>query len=749
MSEKVKGYIKSYIYRNDENGYVIAKLETDNKENLTIVGYFPLLNEEIMYEFTGELTNHIKYGKQFKVESWERLVDTTESGLVRYLSSDDFSGIGPKTAEKIVDLLGMDAVKLIIEDADVLAPILNPIKRVSLRKTLIEKENEYRTYVALNEYELSQRIIRKLYTQYGNQTLDIINQDPFRLMYEVDRIGFIKAAGIAEKIGIPKDDIRTVKAAITHILKTTAASEGNLYVDYDELKLKTDKLLNLELDYKEAIEDLISEKRIIEENGNYFLKSIHWTEIEIAKKVRNFIQKEKRNLDKDLLDLLLTQIAIQKSIDYTERQREAILEAMVNPISIITGGPGTGKTTLIDGLLSLYASYHKINLKNPDARDQIALMAPTGRAAKRMKEILKFEARTIHSHLGIYDLENNSMQYGHLIQDLIIVDEASMIDIFLAERLISAIHDDAQIIIVGDEDQLPSVGPGNVLADLIASNQIPVIRLNEIHRQAKDSHIIKLAREVNNQNLTNEEFISHQDVIFYNGDAATIKRVIINQIKGAIEKGYDLIEDIQVLIPQYKGDLGIDVMNHEIQKNFNKNYQKGVSVTYGDKTYYEGDKVIQLLNDNEKHIMNGDIGVVEKIFKNEKGLPVLQIKFDETVVFYEQSDLENLNLAYVISIHKSQGSEYKIVFLPIMRSYLHMLKKELIYTAITRAKKFLFIMGDMNLLKYAANQLVETRRTKLKDRLLIKDNSIFDLDVEEDLEDEDPTAGLSPYDFMN
>lgn len=747
MDEKVKGYVKSYIYKNDENGYVIAKLETDNNELLTIVGYFPLLNEELLYEFTGETVNHKKFGKQFKVNTYVRIEDTSESGLVRYLSSDDFTGIGPKTAQKIIDLLGPNAINLIIADESVLSPVLNPIKRVRLKKELVHHQVEHQIFITLLDYGLTNKVASKLYKNYGHETLEKLAEDPYRLMYEIDGFGFIKSADVAEKFGILKSDIRSIKAAVVYVLDTTAFGEGNLYLSYDEISAKVSRLLNLDLDYHEALEQLIKEGRLKFEETNYFLTDIYFAEVSIAERMLELNGREKDNIDEALLKLMLSQISIQKNIDYTDKQVEAIIAAMLNPITIITGGPGTGKTTLIDGFLNLYADYYKLKLKQAETKEKIALMAPTGRASKRMKELLDFDARTIHSHLG-YDFDNSFKHNKSepLRHQLIIVDEASMIDIFLAKRLLESVDDTAKLVIVGDEDQLPSVGPGYVLGDMIASNQVPVIRLTEIHRQAKDSHIIKLASSINEQKLEYDDLMSHQDVIFYKGDTSDIKRVIISQIKGALEKGYSLIDDIQVLIPLYKGDLGIDIMNKEIQKTFNNHFEKSLSMTYGDKTYYEGDKVIQLQNDKERQIMNGDIGVVEKILKNDQGVLTMQISFDETTVFYEQSDLENINLAYVISIHKSQGSEYKIVFLPIIRSYLHMLKKELIYTAITRAKQYLLILGDMNLLQYASNQLVEKRHTKLKERLQGSSHQNKDLFDEE--ETEDPTLHISPYDFM-
>lgn len=754
MSEKISGYIKSYVYKNESNGYTIAKLETNDKETFSIVGYFPLLSEDLEYEFEGEMTTHPKYGKQFKVSSYKRLENASESGLVRYLSSDNFSGIGPVTAEKIVKLLGIDAIDKILEDESVLAPILNPIKRTRLKKELMAHQSEQQIFIKLLDLGLTSRISARLFSNYGHQTLEKLEEDPYRLMYEIDGFGFIKSRDIAEKFGIPKEDIRSLKAAIVYCLMLAANNEGNLYLFEEELTLKAQKLLDIDIDFKPALDLLVEEKKIVVEEDKYFIKQIYKDELDIAKRIKELKSYPIDKMDKDLLELLLSQIAIQKSIDYTEKQIEAILTAIQNPITIITGGPGTGKTTLIDGLLALYAAYFKIDLKSKEATNEIALMAPTGRASKRMKELLDFPARTIHSHLGYdYDQTFRSSKYQPLVQNLIIVDESSMIDIFLMKRLLNSILDGARLIIVGDEDQLPSVGPGYVLGDLIASGTLPVVRLNEIHRQAKDSHIVKLASAINNQNLSSDDLISHNDVTFYSGTQDDIHRVILNQIGGAIHKGYDLIEDIQVLIPQYKGTLGIDMMNASIQSKFNPNYQKEPMMRFADKTYYLGDKVIQLQNDKEKGVMNGDIGVIKKIRKNDKAHKVLEVSFDGHLVLYEQSDLDQLNLAYVISIHKSQGSEYKIVFLPIIRSYMHMLKKELIYTAITRAKSHLLILGDLRLLQYASNQLVEKRHTMLKHRLQHdpKSHDLFDVlnDEEDDILDEDTLDNLSPWDLMN
>ncbi|WP_025724845.1 SF1B family DNA helicase RecD2 [Acholeplasma granularum] len=749
MTENITGFIKSYVYKNEDNGYTIAKIETKDGQNMTIVGYFPLLSEEIEYGFEGEFITHPRYGKQLKVINYKRLENATKTGLIRYLSSDTFSGIGPKTAEKIVDLLGLDAIDQILKDDSVLKPILNPIKRMRLKSELIAHQTEQTIFIKLLDLGLTSKIAAKLFKTYGDQTLDKLEADPYRLMYEIDGFGFIKSRDIAEKFNIEKTDIRSLKAAALYTLQVASMNDGDLYLNYDELMFKIRKILDVDVSFDHALKELIDERRIIEENGNYFTKPIYDYEIDIAKRILELKDYPSESIDTDLLKLMLSQISIQKSIDYTEKQIDAIITAMQNPITIITGGPGTGKTTLIDGLLNLYANYYKINLKSIEAKAEIALMAPTGRASKRMQELLNFNARTIHSHLGFdFESSNKDNYYEPLVQNLIIIDEASMIDIFLMRRLLMSIEVGTKIVIVGDEDQLPSVGPGYVLGDLIASNTLPVIRLNEIHRQAKDSHIVKLASSINNQNLQNDDLISYNDVTFYSGDGADIKRVILNQIAGALKKGYDLIEDIQVLIPQYKGELGIDIMNKEIQSRFNPFYKKSHSMKYLDKEYFQNDKVIQLQNDKDKGVMNGDIGIIKNITKNDKNQSIMEVSFDGVLVTYEQSELENLNLAYVISIHKSQGSEYKVVFLPIIKSYMHMLKKELIYTAITRAKQHLLILGDMRLLQYASNQLVEKRHTKLKQRLNeTKSNSNL-LNKDNSEVDNDDLDNISPWDFM-
>ncbi|TNF09603.1 MAG: ATP-dependent RecD-like DNA helicase [Bacillota bacterium] len=734
--ETLIGKVKNYVFHNDENSYSIARIINEKDEIVTIVGYFPVVSEDIVYEFSGAWIKHQTYGDQFKVETFKKCETQSENGLISYLSSSFFHGIGQKTAEKIVYHFGPDAIKKILDNKKILKEIgLSAIRIEKFYQQLIENQTNEHILVALYGYGLSGKLSMKLLSKYQMLTIEKLEENPYRLIDDIEGIGFIKADEIASKLGIAKDDLRRTKAAVIYAMQYIAYQNGDIYLTSEQLKTYTEQVLGIETSIDDAIQNLINEKRLILEDQRYYLSLSYYTEIELAKEIK-LLMDHPIDVDLDYMKTLLDAVELQKNITYTHYQKQAILTSLSSPFSIITGGPGTGKTTIIDGLLDVYRQYYKLGHKNLYLSEKIALMAPTGRAAKRMKELLDMDAKTIHKHLGYsYDGEFTFDQSNPLPQDLIIVDEASMIDLFLAKKLLSAIKPLAQVVIVGDVDQLPSVGPGQVLSDLIDAEVIPVIRLKEIHRQAQDSKIVSLAKSVNEQNLSHDDLISDGDVYLYKAPIERIKDVMIKQVQGALNEGYSMIDDIQVLAPMYKGELGIDRLNQILQETFNPG--QTISITYGDKTYYPGDKVIQLVNDPERMIMNGDIGIVKSIKMNAKDEKFMIVSYDDNEVMYEKSDLDELNLAYAISIHKSQGSEYKIVILPMIRNYMHMLKKELIYTAITRAKKYLLMLGDMNLLIYAANHLSEKRQTTLAMRLSGK--------IESDIDEEDT---MSPYDFM-
>ena len=734
---KVIGKIKNYVFHNEDNSYSIARLLTEDEDIVTIVGYFPKISEDVIYEFEGGWTKHPQYGEQLKVESFKKAEKQSKSGLISYLSSSFFTGIGPKTAEKIVELLGEQAITKIIEDPSVLKKVkLSSVRIAKFHQQLQENQTNEHILVTLYGYDLSARLAMKLLNKYHMLTIEKLEENPYRLIDDIDGIGFIKADEIAQKLGIAKSDLRRIKAAISYALEHIAYQNGDLYLTFDQLKKQTDSILGLEFDIDEAIKALLEEKRIVIEDERYYLALSYYTEIKLAEKITELNITQDQFIDQTYIKTLIDAVEIKKNITYTKVQKEAILNALTHKVSIITGGPGTGKTTIIDGLLEVYRIYHKLDFKDPSIYEKIACLAPTGRAAKRMKELLNIQTSTIHRHLG-YNYEGIfAYDESHLLpQDLIIIDESSMIDLFLASRLFEAIKNDAQVIIVGDVDQLPSVGPGQILSDLIESKKIEVVKLDEIHRQAKDSNIISLARAVNLQQLTYDDLESGNDVYLYHAQQQKIQATIVKQIQGALQKGYSIVDDIQVLAPMYKGELGIDRFNEILQDHFNKD--KKHKLIYKDKVFYEGDKVIQLVNDPKRLIMNGDIGVIKSITTNEEKETFVIVTFDDNDVLYEKQDLDEINLAYAISIHKSQGSEYKIVMIPMVKSYMHMLKKELIYTAITRAKQYLIILGDMKLLIYAANHLSNKRQTTLALRL---NEDVEILKHEDD--------DLSPYDFM-
>lgn len=720
--EKLLAKIDRYVYHNKENSYAIVRVLTVDKINETIVGYLPMLSEDIFYEFLGSWTNHEKFGRQFKVESYTKSNIETKDGLISYLSSSIFTGIGPVTARKIVDELGSDAIKKILDDKTILRQFgLNNIRLTRFHQQLKENQANELILIELYNYNIAGKTAMKILNKYGILTIEKLEENPYRLIKDIDGIGFLKADEIAKKMGLEDNDPRRIKAAITHILNQYTYQVGNMYILENDLLRLVNNMLNFDFDLKPFLDELVLNNELVLEDDRYYTFLNYQTEFEVANSIKRINNDNTNNLDKSYIETLIEQVQIQKNIQYTEKQKEAITNSLLNKFSIITGGPGTGKTTIIDGILTVYSIYNNIDLYSVESEEEIALMAPTGRAAKRMEQVLDMPAKTIHRHLGYgYDGLFKYDNTNPMPQKLIIIDESSMIDIYLAEKLFKAIDPLSKVIIVGDVDQLPSVGPGQVLKDLIESNTIKVSRLNEIHRQAKDSNIINLANLVNLQNLESYDLNSGGDLFLKNAYNNEIKDLIVSQVAGALNQGFDIIDDIQVLIPTYKGDIGIDQVNKILQDKFNLNKDKFIE--YGETKYYVNDKVIQLVNDPENFVMNGDIGFVKSIGKTKDNKDYLIVDFDSQEVMYEKSDLDALSLAYAMSIHKSQGSEYKIVILPLVRQFTHMLKKELLYTAITRAKNFLIVLGDMKLLTYAANNLSEKRMTTLKLRL--KENAL-------------------------
>lgn len=720
----VEGTIKRYLFYSEENSYSVIKVEIQDTNDpeliryeptIVVCGFFPKLDLHASYKFKGEIAYHKTYGLQFNAKTFERYIDETYDGIIDYLSSDIFPGVGVKTAERIVDTLGMNCLDLIAEDKDQLKKVdkLNKKLHKIIFDGIVGHREMENTLVWLYGFSISPNMAMKIYNKYGLETKQIIKENPYVLMEEVEGIGFKRADEIGLKVGFAYDSDVRISAVIYYLLNEYMNKFGDTYLLEEELIKYTLQFLNnhedFEVDEQKVIKQLfllIESHKLIKEEDRIFLRYLYYAEKSIAKMML------KLNINSDVnlsVDDHLQAFESINHINYTQAQRKAIHLALTNHVSIITGGPGTGKTTVIKGLIHVYRMMRNQALDDEDLK----LAAPTGKAAKRLSESTDLPASTIHKLLG-YDF-NGEFKYDEfspLEAKLVIIDEASMIDCILMKKLLSAIKVGTILVFVGDANQLPSVGPGDVLNDLIKSDLFPVQELNIIHRQANDSNIISLAYDVLEKQIDESIRDNKDDRLFFNAKDEYISSTLLKLIDRLIQKNYSLLEDIQVLVPMYKGINGIDRLNDLIQETFNGD-NKNLSLSFGDKKFYFQDKVMQLVNQPDKNVMNGDQGFVVAIDDERE----MVVDFSGQLVKYNRKELDQLTLAYVTSIHKSQGSEYKVVIMPLTLSYSIMLRKKLLYTAITRAKEILIMVGNFEAFKRGVLGKDRKRRTMLKNFL--------------------------------
>ncbi|MGE4572058.1 MAG: ATP-dependent RecD-like DNA helicase [Candidatus Izemoplasmatales bacterium] len=720
----VEGTIKRYLFYSEENSYSVIKVEIQDTNDpeliryeptIVVCGFFPKLDLHASYKFNGEIAYHKTYGLQFNAKTFERYIDETYDGIIDYLSSDIFPGVGVKTAERIVDTLGMNCLDLIAEDKDQLKKVdkLNKKLHKIIFDGIVGHREMENTLVWLYGFSISPNMAMKIYNKYGLETKQIIKENPYVLMEEVEGIGFKRADEIGLKVGFAYDSDVRISAVIYYLLNEYMNKFGDTYLLEEELIKYTLQFLNnhedFEVDEQKVIKQLfllIESHKLIKEEDRIFLRYLYYAEKSIAKMML------KLNINSDVnlsVDDHLQAFESINHINYTQAQRKAIHLALTNHVSIITGGPGTGKTTVIKGLIHVYRMMRNQALDDEDLK----LAAPTGKAAKRLSESTDLPASTIHKLLG-YDF-NGEFKYDEfapLEAKLVIIDEASMIDCILMKKLLSAIKVGTILVFVGDANQLPSVGPGDVLNDLIKSDLFPVQELNIIHRQANDSNIISLAYDVLEKQIDESIRDNKDDRLFFNAKDEYISSTLLKLIDRLIQKNYSLLEDIQVLVPMYKGINGIDRLNDLIQETFNGD-NKNLSLSFGDKKFYFQDKVMQLVNQPDKNVMNGDQGFVVAIDDERE----MVVDFSGQLVKYNRKELDQLTLAYVTSIHKSQGSEYKVVIMPLTLSYSIMLRKKLLYTAITRAKEILIMVGNFEAFKRGVLGNDRKRRTMLKNFL--------------------------------
>ncbi|TLQ41071.1 ATP-dependent RecD-like DNA helicase [Ruoffia tabacinasalis] len=753
--ELVVGVVEAIFFENPSNFYKVVRISVDQDETdllldeeLVITGMFASLHLDTEYQFFGKLTNHPKYGEQFAVTRYQQKAPTSYEGLVDYLSSSRFKGIGKVLAERIVDELGQDAIDTIISDSNALKDVtgLSKAKAENLREGLLRHQGTERIFMQLSEWGFGPALSDKIYRAYESETITLIKENPYKLIEDVDGIGFSKADQLAEQLDFDAEDINRIVSGIYVSVLELSNSDGDTYVPEEVAKKNGRKLLESSRRYlisdellERAVELAVQNEQLMRLVDNLMIPSLYYAELNIVKKIDNYYQYEQiERFEEDEIDEAIEEVVKISGINYDESQRQALKTSIQSPISVITGGPGTGKTTLIKGIILLHSILHDYDLEQATKKvdeNPVLLAAPTGRAAKRMQETTGLPASTIHRLIGFNrDSQVDEFYAAELEGSLLIVDEMSMVDTWLMNWLVQAIPYHLQVVLVGDKDQLPSVGPGKVFSDLIESDVLPVLRLEKIYRQAQNSTIIDLAHKIRQGILPDDFLMKQHDRSFIQAPAQQIGHVVQQIIVAAKKKGFDAT-NLQVLAPMYKGPAGINALNTLLQELLNPPKPRKREINHFDSVFRVGDKVLQLVNNSEDGVYNGDIGRIESIhFKKETASKVeeITVSFDNVELVYKKSDLDQLTLAYCTSIHKAQGSEYPLVILPLVDMFSRLLQKDILYTAITRAQSSLIMLGNPDSFYKAVTSEKEPRKTFLRDLLMVQ----FDKEASEDEDDE-------------
>lgn len=732
MKDYIIGTYRQSIFQSDK-GYIIGLFRVKDTDidsmkeycnkTITFTGYFHELNENENYYFFGEESFHPKYGFQFNVKSYERVKPEDKDGIVEFLCSDLFKGIGEKLAKAIVDTLGKDTLETILRDKSslLLVPKMTMKKADSIYDTLVKYEESHKMIVYLTELGFSMRDSLLIYNTYKSNTIMILDNNIYRIIDDIEEINFPKVDGIVRKKTINIDNDLRIKACIYYIMSELTFKNGDTYLGIEEISEGVCQYLRYDIDIKlieELVIELSGEMKVTIIEDKYYLSDIYEAQYNIIDRIKYLISKEKKVYKK--LDKEIKEMEEINSIFYNDKQKEAIKKALENNIVIITGGPGTGKTTIIKAIVELYKNLNKY--KEKDLISVISLLAPTGRASKRMSESTDLPASTIHRFLK-WNKETNKFavnEYNPDYSRMIIIDEVSMIDISLFNSLLKGLTNDIQLVLVGDYNQLPSVGPGMILKDLIDSKVIDVIELDLLYRQREDSYIPELAREIKNNSL-GDYLKTREDYVFLKCSANNIIHNLNNLCVQILEKGYDY-KKLQLMAPMYAGVNGIDNLNKILQDIFNPSSKTKNEIKYGDIILRENDKILQLVNQPDDNVFNGDIGIICSIRtgnSTKSGKNEVVIDFDGNKVTYQPKDLINIKHGFIISIHKSQGSEFDIVIIPISKGYQRMLYKKLIYTGITRAKKKLILIGEPDAFEYSvSNEYEQLRKTDLLESLV-------------------------------
>lgn len=720
-TEIIQGIVDRIIFHNQENGFAVFVVQLNSRESITVKGCIPSIaaGEQILIQGTWNM--HQKFGKQFDAHSCQKQVPTSIAGLKKYLGSGLIKGIGPVYGDKLVAAFGEKVLEVIDKTPERLLSVPGiGAKRVERIIIAWKDQREISNImVFLQNKGISTTYAVKIYKQYKEQSIAVIEENPYRLAQDIWGIGFKTADQIAQKNGIAPDCKRRISAAILHMIQTTA-SDGSVYIELEKLKKETALLLELDLEtikliIKCALHDLYNSDKIklltYKEIHYLTLPSFYFSEKGIAQRtdtLLNYPASHRFNIP-EIEQTLHAQLS--ESIILNDHQRTAVLACLQHKITIITGGPGTGKTTIIKKLLAILDTHHS----------KYYLAAPTGRAAKRITEGTGRPASTLHrlldfdvATMGFRHNENNALKIDYLI-----VDEASMIDIFLAHALLKALPYPAHLVLIGDIDQLPSVGAGNFLQDMITSQKVMTVKLQHIFRQAQNSLIIINAHRINNGEFpTSSHENARRDFVFIKEDNPENIPAHLESIYNKALRQYGIHKDESiVLTPMHRGIAGTQKLNHDLQNMLNNN-ENVPTITYAGTQFKIGDRVMQLRNNYDKHVFNGDIGIIETIEAEDK---IIKVRFFENIVEYEVSDLNELVHAYAISIHKSQGSEFSAVIIPLFMQHFMMLQRNLIYTAVTRAKKLCIIIGQPRAIAIAIKNNKSIERVTFLKQFLISD----------------------------
>lgn len=709
-----EGILDTIIFTSEETHFTVAKLRPDNDIPILIVGTIMATNEGERIRVRGTWKDHPKYGKQLEIHQFEVLLPTEKETIKKYLSSGIIKSVGPSLANRIVKKFGEKSFEILDNEPEKLLEV-NGIGKKKLQKITTSWQAQrhiHEAMVFMADFGIRGNKAAKIYKKYGGNLVAILKKHPYRLAIDIEGIGFRSADIIAKKLGIAEDDPERIQAAILHVMNEASNSNGHCYLPEEKLIENTKTMIGIEKEkIYDALHVILKENYIIQiedDDAPIYLRKLYFFETKVAQMLKTIketpILRDFCNIEK-----AIEEVEQEMDITFQKEQKEAIKGALKNKVTIITGGPGVGKTTIIRALVHILQKQ----------KYSIALAAPTGRASKRLSEASDFPATTIHRllhfnpHSGKFEFNHNQpLQIKHLI-----IDEASMIDIYLAYHLLNAVPEMASITFVGDADQLPSVGPGNFLGDMIQSKYIHIKQLNKIFRQTEGSSIVDIAHTLNEGGIPKISNHPSSDIFFMPINSSQEGAdLIVDLIKTRLPKKYDLdpINDIQVLTPMYRGNVGADNLNNLLAKSLNENGREIVI----DK-FKENDKVMQIVNNYEKDVYNGDIGVIIHANRIDKSV---YINFDTGCSIYKENELDEIVRAYAISIHKSQGSEYPAVVIPIFTDHYIMLERNLLYTAITRGKKIVVIVGHWKAFKIAI-QTVRSRNRYTKLALRLTENN--------------------------